>query len=139
MKIPTEIKIKLLELINSESVLQPKLLIEQVAKKINVLPIFTDSGGWCGLNLNGDVVSALWEKPFEIRVENNKRICNLVLFQGIKNYPELSDLAPVRKDTDEICPDCKGTGTYPLPHLNIGCYCGGLGWLPKSQGIRLKV
>ena len=130
MDLADETKGEITKLINSDISLEP--LLRQVAKELNILPIFTESGGWFGLNLFGDIVSASWDMPYDVRVEYEERIRNLVLFQGIKNYPTLSALLPVKKDADEICPDCNGTGIHPLSHLNIGCYCGGLGWIPKK-------
>lgn len=130
MKLTTEIKEKIIKLIDSDNFSDP--LLKKVASELNILPIFTESGGWFGLNLYGDIVSASWDAPYQVRVEFDERIRNLVLYQGIKNYPDLSALSPVKKDTDVVCPDCKGTGVYPLPNLNIGCYCGGLGWIPKK-------
>ena len=62
---------------------------------------------------------------------------NLVLFQGAKKYPELSELVPSRPPDAEDCSHCNGTGIEPMnekPGLDeerIVCYCGGLGWLPK--------
>ena len=113
---------------NDLAELDPSL--KEVGRELNILPIFTESGGWYGLNLNDEIVSAGWDAPYEVRIEHDRRIQNLVLFQGIQNYPELSSLMPIRNATDETCPHCKGTGIYPLSHMNIGCYCGGLGWIP---------
>lgn len=131
MQLTPKEKEKILELINSNNFIHPKL--KKVARVLNILPIFSEMGGWYGLTLTGNIVSASWDELPNIRIEADERVCNLVLFQGIKNYPDLSSLTPVKKDSDEICAECEGTGIHPLSHLNIGCYCGGLGWIPKPK------
>ena len=131
MKLAQNIKEKIKQLIDSPHLPDP--LLRKVASDLQVLPIFTESGGWFGLNLNGDVISASWDAPYQVRVEYDPRIQNLALYNGLKNYPELSELMPVRSAEDVTCPNCNGTGIHPLSEIGIGCYCGGLGWLPNKS------
>lgn len=93
-------------------------------------------GGVYALKPNGEIVSASWDDVECLRVENDQRIRNIALFQGSKKYPELSELIDANPHTNHLCPHCKGTGIAPIPTgvrgENFVCYCGGLGWVPKS-------
>ncbi len=78
-----------------------------------------------------------------VQLENDSRICNIVLFQGSKKYPELAGLVPARPVGAIDCSHCHGTGVEPFtakvsaehglnPDVFV-CYCGGLGWLPEAK------
>lgn len=118
----------------------PPLDLRKLASDLNLLPMMLDFGGCCGIRPNGDIFSFIWDAPYDLRPENDTRICNLVLFQGAKKYPELADLVPSRPADAVNCHYCNGTGIdrYVAEHaLNsdvIVCYCGGLGWLPEDEG-----
>lgn len=111
-----------------------------IAAKENVLPLFMDMGGFYGINTSGEIISFSWDNLEVSRLETEPRICNIVLFQGAKIYPELEDILPGRPSDARICPHCKGTGVesfsskYQIEH--IVCYCGGLGWIPKEDAER---
>jgi hypothetical protein len=117
--------------------LDPPLDMRKLASELNLLPMLFDMGGYYGIRPNGETLSFAWDEPHDLRAENDPRICNLVLLQGAKKYPELSVLIPSRPADAEDCPHCNGTGIERYvaehglnPEVNI-CYCGGLGWLPK--------
>ena len=99
MQLSPTAKKELVRLINGSKHIDP--VLKRIARQLNVMPVFSESSGWYGVNLDGEIVSALWENPTDIRLELDERLQNLVLFQGIRNYPELSDLMPVRKETAE--------------------------------------
>ena len=117
--------------------LDTPLNLRKLAAELNALPMALDFGGCYVIRLSGELFSFAWDEPHDLRAENDPRICNLVLFQGAKKYPEISVLIPSRPAGAEDCPHCSGTGIerYVAEHgLNpevIICYCGGLGWLPK--------
>jgi hypothetical protein len=87
---------------------------------------------------NGDIIIFELENPSKFEIEKNPRIINTVLFSGIKKYPDLKELMPVRSATDVDCPYCEGSGVEPTAEkLNltdkIACWCGGLGWIPENS------
>jgi len=116
--------------------LDEPLDLRKVAAELNVLPMFWDFGGCYAIRPDGEIVSFVWDEPYKLEPENDSRICNLVLFQGVKKYPELSELVPPRPSDAEDCSHCGGTGVEPtnaklgFDEERIVCYRGGLGWLP---------
>jgi len=99
-----------------------------------VLPLFSDMGGVFTINPEGEVFSFPWDDLLHgRRLESDRRIRNVVLFQGSKKYPELKVLIEKPNDV-HVCEYCQGTGIAPYAEkLNtdgIVCYCGGLGWIP---------
>jgi hypothetical protein len=110
--------------------------VRRLAGELNMLPMLFDMGGCYGIRPSGEIVSFSWDEPHKLDVEEDPRIQNVVLFQGTKKYPALKDLMPVRSPDSITCSHCEGTGRLKgLPEVNhIICYCGGLGWLPESEG-----
>lgn len=108
--------------------------LKEIAFELKVLPMLLDMGGCYAIRPNGEIVSFAWDEPYDLEIENNPRIQNIVLFQGSKKYPGLSALVPTRPPDARNCDFCDGTGTViGLPAdmaESIVCYCGGLGWLP---------
>ena len=117
----------------------PPLNLRKLAKDLNLLPMVLDMGGCYGIRPNGDILSFVWDEPYNLQLEHDTRICNLVLFQGSKKFPELVDLVPSRPATAVDCFHCRGTGIEPyitehgLSADVFVCYCGGLGWLPEAE------
>jgi hypothetical protein len=117
--------------------LDEPLDLRRLAAELNVLPMFWDFGGCYAIRPNGEITCFLWDDPYRLAPENDPRIRNMVLFQGAKKYPKLSELIPNRPSDAEGCPHCDGTGVEPvneklgLVEERLVCYCGGLGWLPK--------
>lgn len=122
--------------------------LRRLAAAKNVLPLFIDMGGVFAINSSGDIISfpfSLNESgdvvafPFsevdQPRVESDLRIRNIALFQGSKKYPELRELI-AKPDDARVCSTCGGSGIEPhaakLNTDNIVCYCGGLGWIPRT-------
>ena len=82
------------------------------------------------INENGEVV--IFDSEYNIENEKitDKILVRTVLFQGIKKYPDLTELMPVRSVDDIDCSNCSGTGIEPTAgKLNFICFCGGLGWI----------
>lgn len=106
----------------------------KVALEIEALPMLMDAGGVFALKPDGEIIAILWDKPQDLRVENDERVRNVVLFQGSKKYPELASLVPSRSSHARLCTACNGTGIAPVPpgvsSEHFVCYCGGLGWIP---------
>lgn len=111
--------------------------LREIAAKLKVLPLYLDWSGAFGIRPNGDFFSFIYNKPYGIKKDYNQREINGVLFQGLKNYPELKELMPVRTSESIECNSCQGTGIAPLAEQlsisNLICYCGGLGWLPPNE------
>ena len=105
--------------------------LQEVVAKSNLLPLVFN---WhpCSISPNREIFLLDWDNLNDREIETNKRIINGILFQGIKKYPELKDLMPIRSQNDIDCSHCKGAGIEPLgKELNLSesiiCYCGGLG------------
>ena len=105
-----------------------------VALSMRALPLYLEAGGIFAITLTGEIIIIPTDEPHNIRTEPEERIRNIVLFQGSKTYPELSDLAPSKPVSAQVCPACNGSGNAPtpdgVPSDNFVCYCGGLGWIP---------
>ena len=141
MKMTIEISAKIIELIQKfiehpDDSLHTKELKEIVAKS-KLLPL---AFCWnpCCINPNGEIFLLDCDNFNDQQLETNTRIINGILFQGIKKYPELRELMPIRSDDDIDCSHCHGTGIEPLAKElnltdNIICWCGGLGWIPNTE------
>lgn len=102
------------------------------AQKYGILPCYLEAGGWYGLTPDGIIKSIGWEPQDEPKGESDPRLLNLVLCQAIIRYPGLELKPPIKKESDQICPYCGGSGHAPNSEIidNLVCYCGGLGWIP---------
>ena len=114
--------------------------LRDYSQQVDALMLFLDMGGFYAIRPNGEIISCEWDsETLTPRVEDDMRIRNIALFQGSKKYPELKALIPSRTDDDRECSYCLGKGILPFVAeynlTNVVCYCGGLGWLPKEQGI----
>ena len=113
--------------------------LRQIAAALGALPLIQGLGGGYAIRPDGEIISFPWDDPSDVQVENDVRMRNMALYQGSKEYPELSVLIPSRPPDALECPYCKGTGTVAdLPadfkfREYIVCYCGGLGWLPGPE------
>ena len=111
-------------------------LVVDAAAKSCVLPLCADWSGYHGIREDASVVFVPYDAPRDVQPETDARIRNMVLFQGALRYPELSVWVPRRGEDDETCPACGGSGVEPssarLGLQNVICFCGGLGWIPKS-------
>jgi hypothetical protein len=113
--------------------------LRKIAVELNVLPLYLDWSGAFGIRSNGEFFSFSYEKPYEIKTDYNQREINGILFRGVKKYPELHELTPLRAANSIECSTCNGTGIEPM-NENLGfteerivCFCGGLGWLPPNK------
>ena len=110
--------------------------LQRTAEKFGLLPIGFFWDPVC-ITPGGDLVSFTWDGHEDQNIETDPRLINSLLYQGIKKYPELVELMPLRGENDVDCEHCGGTGIDPLVSehglFNIVCYCGGLGWLPKEE------
>ncbi len=141
MNIKPEVSKKIRELIrefvnHSQDSIHTKEL-QEIAAKSNLLPLVFN---WhpCCINPNGEILLLDWDNLNDKKTETDKRIINGILFQGIKKYPELNELMPIRSENDIDCASCNGTGILPLAkELNLVdsliCWCGGLGWTPNTE------
>lgn len=113
--------------------------LRRIGVELNALPLLIDMGGCCALRPNGEIISVSWDDITDVQIETDKRLRNIVLFEGSKKYKGMEVLAPKRSVDALECPHCKGTGILELSRElgitepNIKCYCGGLGWLPADS------
>lgn len=111
--------------------------LRKVVGELRLLPLVFNWDPFC-ISPEGDIVALSQENHADREVVTDRRIINIVLFQGIKKYPELEELMPIRSADDVACQYCGGTGVEPTAkELNLTdtiiCYCGGLGWIPKES------
>jgi hypothetical protein len=113
--------------------------LRKVAPDQSILPVFLDMSGCYALRPSGEIVSFLWDEPYKLEIESDPRILNIALFAAVEKYPKLGELCPVRSPDSVQCSYCKGTGVveglaeHGIDPKAIGCYCGGLGWLPANE------
>src|SRR5262249_18489621 len=114
------------------------LNMRELAAELNLLPVMLDMGGCYAIRFDGQIYSFLWDYPYDIRLEDDPRIINMVFYRASQKYPELAELRPMRPPDAQACSHCWGTcdplfgtGLKIEPH-NIVCYCGNLGWLPPN-------
>ena len=113
----------------------PKL--RAIAKELQALPLVNEAVGSYLLRPDGEIVFAEWGAKESAAPETSERIRNLVLAEGSRKYAELTAMSPVRPSDAPDCPYCRGTGipsgAEPLGPTEVGCYCGGLGWIPATD------
>jgi hypothetical protein len=114
----------------------PPLDLRAIAAEVRLLPAMLDAGGCLGLRPSGEVASFLWDEPQRLRTEGGERIRNLAYHQAALKYPGLALLVPRRPPDAVVCSYCGGSGRCGgLPDRladSVICFCGGLGWLPRS-------
>lgn len=114
----------------------PPIDLRALAAELRLLPATVDMGGCLGLHPFGEAASFAWDEPRLLRVEPDERIRNIAFHQASLKYPAMASLAPRRPPDAIDCPHCVGTnrcGGMPEKLANlVVCYCGGLGWLPRS-------
>ena len=111
--------------------------LQEAVKKYGVLPIAFVWDPVC-LSPSGEIVAFIWDDLSNPIPQNDPKNVNAYLFRGIKKYPELIDLMPMRGNEDIECDSCSGTGVSPIAEKigrpdDIICSCGGLGWVPKNS------
>jgi hypothetical protein len=104
-------------------------------KRHNILPLFS---GWVethGITPEGLVRRFSADGEFVeyegLREPEGRPHFITALFEGVKRFPELEPVLPVRPQNAVTCPTCGGSGIVPSP---FKCACGGLGWLPRDAG-----
>jgi uncharacterized protein (TIGR02996 family) len=107
------------------------------ARHHSALPLTPDMGGCFCLRLDGEVISFIWDREEETRVERETRLRNRVLAVGSKKYPELRLFIPPRPVDAGECPSCEGKGVLMKLRADVRekvvCECGGLGWITASS------
>jgi hypothetical protein len=90
------------------------------------LPLYLGWSSVIGLRPDGSFI--LWEEePPSLRALSNAFLQRMALCQGIKHYPQLAVLLPLRPDEAVTCSLCGGSGKLPGASKFI-CVCGGIGW-----------
>lgn len=118
---------------------EPPIDLRPILNAERILPMMFDWSGFYGIRKNGEILIVDLGPPFEVTSEVDERICRMVLCQGVKRYPELIRLLPIKPDEAVDCSSCDGTGREPMndrlgfDEETIVCWCGGLGWLPKAE------
>ena len=97
--------------------------------KYGALPLLADLGGSILMNLEGDIFQLGWDDegpPKPIDPENEVT----AIVAGTERYSWLREALPVRNETSQDCPICKGKGKLYSDEVR-GAICGeckGLGW-----------
>jgi len=114
--------------------------LRKLAAELNTLPMMFDWSGYYEIRPNSEIVVVDFnDEPYKLKPELDPRICRMILYQGVKKYPQLHELMPKRPSDAEDCRSCNGTGVDPMNEKlgfdeeRIVCWCGGLGWLPKGE------
>lgn len=116
--------------------------LKKFAAELNVLPLSINFSTCYAINPDGEiaVLDFNGENIYTfLEFERDPCIRSLVLCQGAKRFPDLSELMPVRPNDAIDCKNCEGTGIEPINKKlgydteRIVCYCGGLGWLPEDE------
>lgn len=131
-KLKAGIKKYIEEYINNDN--NPEYL-RNVVKELGILLLFLDMGICFGINEDGEIVSFHFDGEFEPYIEKDERNINIALYQGSKVYPELKQLLESKPKDALECHHCGGTGLENEENeaTAIVCYCGGLGWLPRTE------
>lgn len=107
------------------------------AAKLKLLPMIHDFGSCLAITLDGEFVAMPWDPPHELEVISDPRTIRIILAQGARKHPPLQCLVPQRPAEAVECANCKGTGRRvpetPEIYKHFICYCGGLGWLLKTD------
>lgn len=72
-----------------------------------------------------------------VEEEDSPDVRHRVLAQASLEYPELTQLRPVRGPGDAECPGCSGSGSMTGRPRMI-CFCGGVGWIPQSYAASIQ-
>jgi hypothetical protein len=109
---------------------------QNIAQQYNLLPLYGDMGGYLALRSDLEIITIPDDPRESLHVETDELWRNVALVCGSKRFPQLAELIPKRPSDAHTCPSCDGTGIFTLPEMpeiiNLGCKCGGLGWLPKA-------
>jgi len=88
--------------------------------------------GWfetTALTVTGEIVMWSTEGEFDgLRKPDDPHLVMCSRMEGLRRYPQLKSLRPVRPDTAVTCGACKGTGRIPK-FSEIYCKCSGVGCL----------
>lgn len=139
LEISQYIEDRLQEFINSKD--EDKLDVRSIAAMLNALPLYLDMGGGYAIRPDCEIVVFAWDDEENFQIERDALNRNIALNQGSKKFPELKRLIAPRSADDPDCSGCNGTGIsliYSQLGMNLDererlvCYCGGLGWVPKT-------
>lgn len=101
----------------------------------HVLPLRTDWVGCIALRPSGQLVCFAWDDPEKVEPlgaagDHARRMVHAARAEGSRRFPGIAGLAPVRDAAARVCPSCGGSGKLASVPDDVGCECGGLGWVP---------
>jgi len=109
---------------------------QSIARQYDALPLYGDMGGSLALRPDLEIIAIPDDPRERMHVETDPLWRTVALVRGSKRFPQLAELIPKRPSDADTCPSCNGTGIFTIPEMpalkNLGCSCGGLGWLPKE-------
>lgn len=90
--------------------------------------------GWfetTALTATGEIVMWSAEGDYDgLKKPDDPHLVMCSRMDGLRRYPQLKSLRPVRPAAAVTCGPCKGTGRISLPNgSELFCTCGGVGWL----------
>ncbi len=99
----------------------------------HALPIIADMGGCVALRPDGTFIAFTWDRETELDPDLSPYNVHIARGVASRKFPTIVGLSPLRSGNSVTCPRCGGTGTPEPSHLNVICYCGGLGWVPAPD------
>jgi hypothetical protein len=97
------------------------------------LPLYIGWTETVGLRADGEVICWSTEREYAgARPVEDPVWVRAGLVEGAKRFPGLRGLIPARPPDARTCPVCGGAG-YPLGLPQVGCSCGGVGWVDAAD------
>lgn len=98
-------------------------------ERFAALPLYFGWTETIGLRADGEIIRWSIEGEYDgVRTVEEPVWVRAALVEGSKRYAGLRRLIPARPAGAHTCPVCNGTG-HPLGLPQIGCSCGGVGWV----------
>jgi hypothetical protein len=123
----TQIRRRLAEYLSN-----PAAEFQDVARRHDALPVYSDFGGTLFLTPSSTVL-CLPADSVDLQEEHSPEWRLVALVRAAEKFPELQSLLPVRPDNAPACAACAGCGS-----VAGGPRCGaclGLGWQVRSNKV----
>lgn len=116
----------------AEYLSNPAAEFQDVARRYDALPVYSDIGGTLFLTPSSKVL-CLPTDSVDLQEEHSLEWRLVALVRAVEKFPELQPLLPVRPDNAPACAACSGRGSV-AGGLRCGA-CLGLGWPVRSTKV----